>query len=289
MKSESGKPASIADRLARYAKTHSQDHSFVLARYGIERLLWRISNSDTASNFILKGATLFVVWQGDMLRPTRDLDLLGNGSPEPGRLAAIFKDLCGQETILVDGLVFHPDSVTASRIRAEEEYEGVRVRLLATVMRTRIDIQVDIGFGDTVVPGPIKADFPTLFDLPRPNLWMYTPETVVAEKLQAIVELGIRTTRLKDFHDISMLLESGRLSLTNLEASVKATFERRRTGIPIDVPFGLSDAFGQDQSKLRQWKAFLNRTGSGSTRTLPEIIRQIREQAMPMFRSIRGT
>jgi len=287
VKSESGIPTSIADRLARYAKAHSQDHSFVLARYGIERLLWRISNSGMADDFILKGATLFVVWQGDMLRPTRDLDLLGHGSPQPERFAAIFKELCKQETASVDGLVFHPESVAASRIRAEEEYEGVRVRMLATLARTRIDIQVDIGFGDTVVPGPIKADFPTLFDLPQPSLWMYTPETVVAEKLQTIVELGIRTTRLKDFHDISKLLDSDRLSLPNLEASVRATFERRRTAIPVDVPFGLSDAFGQDQSKQRQWIAFLNRTGSGSIRSLTEIVSQIRKQAIPLFGRIR--
>lgn len=208
MTTEAPSAASIADRLVRLSKERRLDHSFVLVRYGIERLLWRISSSAFADDFVLKGANLFAVWWEDDRRPTRDLDLLGQGTPDPARLAGIFRALCAQDTSLRDGLVFDPATVVAERIRAEEEYEGVRVRLRATLLRTRIDVQVDIGFGDAVTPLPERKPFPTLLGGVAPVLRVYPLETAFAEKLQALVELGVRNSRLKDYHDMLAILES---------------------------------------------------------------------------------
>jgi hypothetical protein len=287
MTPDSISPRSVADRLARLAKEKRQDHSFVLVRYGIERLLWRISRSSCTNEFVLKGATLFIAWTGDFLRPTRDLDLLGRGAADLERLAGIFRELSGMDTLSIDGLVFHPESVVAERIRAQEEYEGVRIRMRATLERTRLDLHVDVGFGDAVTPPPSRMEFPTLLGFPAPVVHAYPPETVVAEKVQAMVELGVRNTRMKDYHDVLVLLRSGRLSAA-LGDAIRATFDRRRTSIPTEIPFGLSDEFGSDPGKERQWKAFLARKGSDEGRKpFLDVVREIRERIEPIFQQLR--
>ena len=281
-----GLAASVADRLARLAKAQRRDHSFVLVRYGIERLLWRLSQSPLSEEFIVKGATLFVLWRGDQTRPTRDLDLLGRGSSDPQRIAEMFRTLCVMDASSVDGLVFDPDSVTASRIKDEEEYEGVRLRLRASLGRTRIDIQVDVGFGDAVTPPASKAVFPTLLDHPSPNVWVYPPATAMAEKLQAIVGLGMRTSRMKDFHDLLVLLEADAASAEDLEAAIRATFDRRRTPIPIEIPVGLSDEFARDPGKQKQWAAFQKRIQVEYPRSLEEVIARLQTMVIPRFSAI---
>jgi len=281
--------ASIAERLVRHSKRHRTDHSSVLARYGIERLLWRLSNAEFSEQFVVKGAMLFLLWQGDSGRPTRDLDLLGKGTPDLARLIAMFRELCAQETSKLDGLVFPPDSVSASRIRPQEEYQGVRIRMLAMLSRTRIDIQVDIGFGDAITPGPELATFPTLLDLPAPRVLVYPAATVVAEKLQAIVELGIRTSRMKDFHDLADLMDSDRCLPSDVEAAIRATFARRATRIPDDVPVGLSQDFAKDPGKIKQWNAFESRIGKPiGKRSLEDVAASLRERFMPIFHDLRG-
>jgi predicted nucleotidyltransferase component of viral defense system len=281
-----GIAASVADRLVRLAKEQRRDHSFVLARYGIERLLWRLSQMPFVDEFIVKGATLFLLWRGDQTRPTRDLDLLGKGSPDPGRLIGMFRSLCVLDAESVDGLVFDPDSIVASRIKEEEEYEGVRLRLRALLGRTRIDIQIDIGFGDAVTPPATKSVFPTLLDQPAPNVLVYPAATVIAEKLQAIVDLGMRTSRMKDFYDLLLLLETDATSSALLEEAIAATFARRRTPIPTGIPLGLSDEFAQDLGKQKQWKAFQNRLKLEDERTLAEVISSLQIKVLPILAAI---
>lgn len=278
--------ASVADRLARLAKEQRRDHSFILARYGIERLLWRLSRSSFSTEFVVKGATLLLLWYGKQTRPTRDLDLLGSGSSNPDRLAELFRGLCAIDGAAVDGLVFDPESVSASRIKEDQEYEGVRLRMRASLGRTRIDIQVDVGFGDAVTPAPRKAVFPTLLDQPAPEVLVYPAATVMAEKLQAIVDLGFRTTRMKDYYDLALLLETNAAPEPLVRDAIRSTFARRRTPLPEGIPLGLSEEFAKDATKQKQWKAFQSRLQLDDERSLEEIVATLRARTMPLLASL---
>jgi hypothetical protein len=242
-----------------------------------------MSRADFREDFVLKGAMLFLLWDPESSRPTRDLDLLGRGDPSMERIASMFQQLCSEESTEMDGLVFHSGSVVASRIKEDEEYEGVRIRMLATLQKTRIDIQIDVGFGDAVVPPPIHSSFPTLLGMPSPQIRAYPREVVVAEKLHAIVQLGERNTRMKDFHDLRVLVESGRLDAGLLRDAIGSTFRRRETPLPKDIPIGLRTEFGRDVSRLRQWDAFHKRLGIERTRTFDETIEVIRLQLGPVL------
>lgn len=277
--------ASIAARLAAIARKQGRDHSFILSRYGIERLLWRLSQAQCRDDFIVKGATLFLLWNPDSGRPTRDLDLLGRGDPSLERIGSLFLQLCSADTSSQDGLVFHPGSVATSRIKEAEEYEGVRVRMLATLERTRIDIQVDVGFGDAVVPAPIRSIFPTLLGMPAPEIQAYPPEVVVAEKLHAIVHLAERNTRMKDFYDLRVLLESARLDNQALTKAIGSTFQRRGTPVPQEIPAGMRTEFARDASRMRQWSAFHKRSGIEQLHTLEETVGAIRLHLGALFGS----
>jgi len=198
-------PASVRARLLNLAKQRGEDLDLVLKRYGIERLLFRLSQSTHKDAFILKGAMLFELWMGRAHRTTKDLDLLGSGSPDILRLEAIFREFC-LLPVEPDGLVFLSDSVKGTDIREDNLYQGVRITLWALLGVARISLQVDIGFGDAVFPAPQEIDYPSLLGLPRPRLRAYSQATVVAEKFHVMVELGLANSRLKDYHDIWTIL-----------------------------------------------------------------------------------
>lgn len=193
--------ASVRQRLMNIAKERKEDFGLVLTRYGLERLLYRLSKSNYRDQFILKGAMLFQLWSGHIHRPTRDLDLLGQGDPAPERFQQVLCDICRQG-VEDDGLEFHTESVRSERMKEDEDYLGVRIKLQATLASARIPLHLDIGFGDAINPDPSEVTFPTLLDLPAPILKAYPRETVVAEKFQAMVMLGIANSRMKDFFDV---------------------------------------------------------------------------------------
>ncbi len=176
--------ASIRQKLLNFATRRGEDFGLVLTRYGLERLLYRLSQSRHCDQFVLKGAMLFQLWTDTPHRPTRDLDLLGHGDPSPENCAAVFRELCGL-VVPDDGLIFPAEAVTAEKIKEEEQYEGVRVRLLARMVNVRIPLQVDIGFGDALTKRPEVLDYPTLLPMLAPQIRAYPMETVIAEKLGA--------------------------------------------------------------------------------------------------------
>lgn len=251
-------PASVRARLLRLSVERKQDFQFVLIRYAVERLLYRLSASRHAGKFILKGAMLFSIWAERPTRPTRDLDLLGSGDPSGKVLADVFKDLC-VALVEPDGLIFDPNGVSVSEIREDQEYGGQRVRLVALLERARIPLQVDVGFGDAVVPAPVKTEFPALLDFPPPMLRAYPKEAVVAEKLEAMVKLGMANSRMKDFFDLWILSQENEFAGAQLVASVKATFKRRKTALPATVPVALTPEFFMAPDKAAQWSGFLKR------------------------------
>jgi predicted nucleotidyltransferase component of viral defense system len=250
--------ASVRQRLMNKAREQNEDFGIVLTRYGLERFLYRLAQSRHRQQFILKGAMLFQLWSGQPHRPTRDLDLLGQGDPDPDRFKGLLRDIC-QQKVEDDGLEFHAESIGAERMREGEEYQGLRLKLLATLATARIPIQIDIGFGDSVYPGPNEMVYPTLLDLPAPTLMVYPRETVVAEKYQAMVMLGIANSRMKDFYDLWTLAQHFEFSGHVLSSAIRATFERRKTTLPEQTPLALTSEFTGDRQKLMQWRAFLRK------------------------------
>jgi predicted nucleotidyltransferase component of viral defense system len=282
-----GLAQSVQVRLVQHAKEIGADPNLVLARYGIERFLYRLSRSRHAEQFVLKGALLLLVWLGETLRPTRDADLLGFGELSDEALAGIFKEVCGVE-VDPDGVTFDPDSVTVAAIREEDAYGGRRVMLQGRLGAARLTVQVDIGIGDAVTPAPQWLEYPSLLDLPPPRLRAYPRETVVAEKVHAMVLFGTRNSRMKDYFDVHALLREEKLDANELVRALSATFERRRTALPEGPPAGLSDAFTDDAAKQSQWRAFLNKNRLKGPE-LDAVVAEIREALTePLARARRG-
>jgi len=222
----------------------------------LERVLYRLSVSDRSGDFVLKGAMLLEALMDVRHRATKDLDLLGFGPNDPQRLVEVFRSILSTP-VESDGLEFLVDEITAEAIRDEEEYSGVRVFLTAGLDSARIEVHVDVGFGDAVTPAPSELRYPTALDMPPPGLRAYARETVVAEKFQAMVALGRANTRLKDFYDIWVLARGYEFADDRLARAIAATFRRRDTAIPTEPPEALTAAFAGDPLKQRQWRAFL--------------------------------
>ena len=246
--------ASVRARLLTLAREKGQVFDLLLTRYATERLLYRLSTTPHRDRFVLKGAMLMTTWFDDPHRPTRDVDFLGYGDPAPEPMLAVFREICAIEEN--DGVIFDVDTLRVELIREELEYGGLRLRTAARLAGARIAIVIDIGFGDAIEPGVEEINLPVLLDLPAPRLRAYARETVVAEKFQAMVMLGLANTRMKDFYDIWMLSRNYDFDGERLSRAIAATFERRGTAIPEDLPDALTPAFSTDAAKQRQWEAF---------------------------------
>lgn len=259
MKRARNTAASVRDRLLAGARARKEDFQLVLTRYAIERLLYRIGRSPYRDQFLLKGAMLFLVWTGQMYRPTRDLDLLGRGSSDIDRMEAVFRELCAVP-VEEDGITFLADTVSGQVIREDDDYEGVRIRLVASLGEARIPVQVDVAFGDAVKPRPEEGDYPVLLPLPAPHVRMYPREAVIAEKFQIMVALGIANSRMKDFADVWSLARAFQFDGRTLSDAIEATFARRDTQVPIEPPLAFTAEFSSDRAKQAQWRAFLQRS-----------------------------
>lgn len=250
--------ASVRQRLMNLSRERGEDFQLVLTRYGLERLLFRLTQSPNAGQFVLKGAALFQLWTGQPHRTTRDLDLLGHGEPSADRLRQLFQDVCSL-TVADDGLTFLTDAIQAEQIKEDDEYQGIRLRIEARLGNARIPLQIDIGFGDAITPGPQAVTYPTLLDFPAPQLNAYPRETVVAEKFQAMVQLGMANSRMKDFYDVWTLARQFEFDGTGLCAALRATFQRRQTVLPKTTPLALTPEFSTARNKAIQWNAFLRK------------------------------
>ncbi len=252
-----------------------------LTRYALERLLYRLSQSDHRDRFVLKGAILFLVWSVDAHRPTRDLDLLGYGWNDVADLERVFREIVATP-VEEDAIVFLGD-VHGRRIKEDQEYEGVRLRLEARIGNARVPIQIDVGFGDAITPAPQPSVYPTLLAFPAPQLLTYPRETVIAEKFHAMVALGIVNTRMKDLYDVWTLSRLFDFDGEVLCKAITRTFERRRTLVPVEVPTALSPEFIDDAGKQRQWNAFLKRTRLGDeSLTLADVVVRLRAFLLPL-------
>jgi Nucleotidyl transferase AbiEii toxin, Type IV TA system len=275
--------ASVRQRLLNLAKERGEDFNFVLLRYGLERLLFRLGESRSAGLFVLKGAMLFPLWSGSPHRATKDMDLLGNGPPQIDRFVDILREVAAIEG--TDGIVFLPETVTGIAIREEARYEGIRITLEGRLGVAKLALQVDIGFGDAVTPAPAEASYPALLaDMPPPRLRVYARETAIAEKLEAMVQLGIANSRMKDFFDIWFLSRNFEFDEDTLRKAIQATFGRRQTPIPTVMPLALTTAFATDPAKAIQWRAFIAKSRLSATPpSLDEIIRVLAKFLGPVL------
>lgn len=252
--------ASVAARLLDRARATGETHQNLLTSYCLERFLYRLGESDRCDRFVLKGAMLLRLWSDQPYRATRDLDLLRRGD---GSFDAIREDLRAivRTPAPADAVTFDADRIPIEPIRAEDEYAGTRATLLARCGKARLSLQIDMGLGDAVWPAPQRCTYPGLLDLPEPRLLAYPREAVVAEKLEAIVVLGDRNSRIKDFFDLHHLASRFAFDRTTLVEAVRRTFERRHTPIPAEAPIGLARAYWENPSRPVQVRAFARRAG----------------------------
>ena len=276
---------SIHDRLLRRARQRGEDFNRLLNRYAIERLLYRLSRTSASDRFCLKGALLFELWFHSAYRPTADADFLGLGPKNAEALARDLRAACRVES--ADGMAFEAESIRIEEIREEARYGGLRAKLVGTLGTARCTVLLDVGYGDAVTPGAEESFFPVVLDdLPAPRLRMVPRATVAAEKLEAIVHLGMANTRLKDYYDLRALANEGRVEVSLLGQAVAATFRRRGTPIPTETPLGLSDEFAEDSAKQKQWIAFLRKNRLDAPPLL-DVVAEIRKLAQNAFRLAR--
>jgi hypothetical protein len=268
--------ASVRQRLKNLSDEKEWDYQILLRRFVLERILYRLTASGFQDEFVLKGAMLQAVWMENPFRTTRDLDLHARGEEDAARMLKSFQTIL---TTVVDddGVTFDVDALSAGPIRENSAYSGIRLTTTARIGGARVPVVVDIGFGDAITPKPELAEYPSLLDFPKPRLMVYPRETVVAEKFEAMVTLGLTNSRMKDFHDVAMLASTFEFNGGSLVKALTATFERRGTALPRETPLALTDVFLRRPETIALWKAFVTREAIlGEYSDLGDIIRLLR-------------
>jgi hypothetical protein len=252
--------ASVLARLLNRSRSTGESYNLLLSRFAIERLLYRLSVSPHAGSFVLKGALLFALWYDTPHRPTKDADLLGFGADDADTLRSTFTAICAIDAD--DGVRYETAGMRIAPIREENDYGGLRLTIPAFIGSARLPVQVDIGFGDAITPAPETVTYPTLLDdLAAPSLRAYPVYTVIAEKLHAMVVLGMNNSRMKDFFDLAVIARTSELDGATLVDAVRATFARRNTSVPTSAPAALTAEFSSNPVKVQQWRAFVKKAG----------------------------
>jgi hypothetical protein len=278
--------ASIHQRLSNQARRAGRPLNELLQYYAIERFLYRLSSSSHVGQFVLKGALLFRLWGLSASRSTRDIDLLGITGNEVENLVTIVREICAQ-AVPADGLIFDPATVAGERITEDADYEGVRLRFIGWLGQARLNLQIDVGFGDVIFPPPAIQTYPVLLPMPAPELRTYPPEALVAEKLQAMIYLGSINSRLKDFYDLWTLASRFGFSGPALQQAIQRTFAHRLTDIPVQQPVPFSPQFARE--KQAQWQAFLQTASiTGAPDQMTIVLDQLRLFILPVFSAIQA-
>jgi len=281
MTAKSNLAHSVKDRLLNIAREAGEDFNHLLIRYALERFLYRLSQSDYHEQFVLKGAVLFVHWYGEPHRPTLDADFHGREELEVEELEEIIRKIC-ELNVKKDGLNFLSSSVEGEKIRVEEYYQGVKIKLIARLGTAKIHLQLDVGFGDSLNPAPSIIRYPTLLEFPPPELSAYQPETTIAEKFQNMVAGGILNSRMKDYYDIWFLGREFEFEGIRLQKALHETFRRRKTNLPVKEPPALTKDFFENQQKQAQWTGFLGKLDLSSEElSLKKVVKEIRDFLMP--------
>ncbi len=283
MKSTKNISASVRQRLLNRSKTDKRPFNELLQYYAMERFLYRLSKSSHADHYILKGALMLRAWRSPEFRATMDIDMLGRTSNEEANIVAQIRDIIALD-VDSDGLVFDPDSIQTEQITEDADYEGIRIRFRGLLGTARINMQIDIGFGDIVYPEPEEADLPTMLDSPAPRLLCYSRESSIAEKFEAMVKLGFLNSRMKDFYDIWLLSRQFHFEQATLAEAIRLTFEQRGIVLPSDI-----DAFSETfiDTKQSQWMAFYKRLKQDHIpASFQDIVAEVESFLVPIVSSI---
>lgn len=267
--------ASVKARLQKRAKESNRSFSEILQHYGMERFLYRFSRSKHADKFILKGALMFNVWQVPERRTTLDIDFLARHDNKIAAIEKIIKDICSMP-VAPDGLVFDSKTIKGQKIKENMDYEGVRIKFIGFLDRSRIPMQIDVGFGDVVYPKPEVVDYPVILDFPKPHLKGYSAESVISEKFEAMIKLGLLNSRMKDFYDIWLMMRQFDFNEAQLAEALRRTFARRKTLLPFRRPLFAEEIYDEKSDRQVLWMAFLKKEGikhaSGKLRIIAEEI-----------------
>jgi hypothetical protein len=244
--------AAVRQRLLNKSRSDIRPFQELVQYYAMERFLYRLSQSHHANRFILKGALMLRIWQTPDIRPTMDIDLLGRTNNDMSLLISNITDILSVD-VEPDGLSFFPDDITAERITEDAEYEGIRIWFPAKLDTMTLNMQIDIGFGDVIYPGPEKSEIPTILEFPAPFLLCYSRESSIAEKFEAMLKLRELNSQMKDFYDIWLLSRQFGFDGKTLSEAIKLTLEQRGTELPDEIV-----AFSQEfiEEKQIQWNAF---------------------------------
>lgn len=273
--------ASVRAKLKNKAKEKGIEFQNLLVRFGNERLLYRLSRSDYQKSFMLKGAALFAIWFDEPHRPTKDMDLLAFGKNDIKVLENILLEVI--QISGEDGLEFSAESLKGAEIRANKIYQGVRITLLAFLDGAKIPLQIDIGFDDTITPRAKTETIETILDLPKPRLRIYPKETVIAEKFEAMVKLGIGNSRMKDFWDVQYLIKECSFDGELVQKAIRSTFANRRTTVPQTLPIALTDDFTKIPEISTDWKAFIKRNKITSDTDFTTVVESLRDFFTPLI------
>lgn len=268
-------PASIRAKLQNNARSTNRPFAEVLQYYAMERFLYRVSTSKHAGVFVLKGALLFTAWQIEDRRTTLDIDFLARFDNKIESIEKLIVEICKTE-VVPDGLVFDPASVKGERIKEDADYEGVRVKFTGCLANARIRMQIDVGFGDSVYPRPKMIQYPVILDLPHPKLKGYPGESVISEKFEAMVKLGVLNSRMKDFYDIWLMLRQFDFDGVKLMDALRKTFANRKTSLPQKKPLLAEEFYDETSDKQKMWTTFLKKNNALHVpQELPAIVQEI--------------
>ena len=258
--------ASVRSLLQNKAKETNRPFAEVLQYYGIERFLYRFSRSEYVNKFILKGALMFTVWYIPERRITLDIDFLARYENQVKSIENVIKDICNV-VVDPDGLVFQSSTIKGQKIKEDADYEGVRIKFLGFLEHSRIPMQIDVGFGDVIYPKPKVIDYPVILNFPKPHLKGYPAESVVSEKFEAMVKLGLLNSRMKDFYDLWLMMNQFDFKGSYLAEAFKRTFEHRKAELPVDRPLFAEEIYNEKSDRQKLRKAFLKK---GDIKHAPE-------------------
>jgi len=275
--------ASVKNRLLDCSRTDKRPFNEILQYFSMERFLYRLSCSTHADRFILKGALMLRAWDASVARPTMDIDLLGRTSNEVQNITTQFQEIMSVN-VEPDGITFKSDTINIEKITEDANYEGVRVRFKGKLDTAIVSMQVDIGFGDTIYPGPQKAFIPAILDFPAPEILCYSRESTISEKFEAMVKFGILNSRMKDFYDIWFLSRQYSFDGPKLAEAIRRTFEHRKTELTLKI-----DAFEKHfiHEKQIQWRAFCRKLQQEHIpASFSDIVDNIKDFLIPVVASI---
>ena len=274
---------SIRARLLNVAKQEEVFYQTILTRYFQERLLYRISQTRYRENFYLKGGALMYAYERFAARPTLDIDFLGTRISNDGeRIADAFREICSVDC-MEDGVQYDCDMIVTQNITEFKDYHGVRLSIPVTMDTIAQVLTMDVGFGDVVTPHPVALDYPLLLEgLPEASILAYSTETVIAEKMHAIIDLADQSSRMKDYYDIYHLLTSFQYDASILQDAINRTFENRQTPFNADTMFFREDFPNNPQMEVR-WTAFLRKAAINSALSFPEVVRWLQDTLRPYW------